>query len=288
MTPNLIYAQMQRGPDGQMGSHTGILDLKAMAKVTTGILVLRKGKSTLWTTELDNQMVSWAREYTSWLETAEIALEERNAKNNHGTFYFNQLASLKILVDDLPGAKLVTNTYFDTLYKAQIAANGEQPLEAARTRPYHYRSYNLAAMITNARLEKYADPSSNVWAKVTNEGATIKTALDFAMTIPASVQGEQNYVRELYPNIAAVASVYGDTDGKYLNFLKNAYPMFMAEPFIFWNQPWALNEISGDGTVGAQTNTNTTKNSKALSNKIGTFSASAALLSFIGHFVATL
>lgn len=25
MTPNLIYGQMQRGPDGQMGSHTGIL-----------------------------------------------------------------------------------------------------------------------------------------------------------------------------------------------------------------------------------------------------------------------
>jgi len=46
--------------------------------------------------------------------------------SNHGTFYFNQLAALKILVNDLPGAKLVTNTYFDTLYKAQITANGEQ------------------------------------------------------------------------------------------------------------------------------------------------------------------
>jgi len=97
MTPNLVYAQMQRGPDGQMGSHTGILfvfrlfndfrladivsfsDLKAMAKVTTGILVLRKGKSTLWTTELDSQMVSWAKEYTTWLETAKIAIQERNS-----------------------------------------------------------------------------------------------------------------------------------------------------------------------------------------------------------------
>ena len=97
MTPNLIYGQMQRGPDGQMGSHTGILfvfwpsnfprwltlhyisDLKAMAKVTTGILVLRKGKSTLWTTDLDNQMIAWTREYITWLETAEIAIEERDS-----------------------------------------------------------------------------------------------------------------------------------------------------------------------------------------------------------------
>ena len=50
-----------------------------MAKVTTGILVLRKGKSTLWTTELDNQMISWAKEYITWLETAKIAIEERDA-----------------------------------------------------------------------------------------------------------------------------------------------------------------------------------------------------------------
>lgn len=50
-----------------------------MAKVTTGILVLRKGKSTLWTTDLDNQMIAWTQEYITWLETAEIAIEERDA-----------------------------------------------------------------------------------------------------------------------------------------------------------------------------------------------------------------
>jgi len=50
-----------------------------MAKVTTGILVLRKGKSALWTTDLDNQMIDWTREYVTWLETAEIAIEERDS-----------------------------------------------------------------------------------------------------------------------------------------------------------------------------------------------------------------
>jgi len=105
------------------------------------------------------------------------------------------------------------------------------------------------------------------------------------MTIPASVQGEDDYVKELYPNIAAVASVYGDTDGKYLNFLKNAYPGFMAEPFIFWNQPFALNETSGDATVGAQAKAT---NSRALSSKISTFSATAALFFSIGFFAFTL
>ncbi|KAF9045369.1 chondroitin AC/alginate lyase [Panaeolus papilionaceus] len=245
MNPNLDFAQMQRGPDGQVGSRTGVLDLKGMAKITSAILILRKGGSTAWTTDLDNQMLAWTRDYINWLETAQLALEEGNSANNHGTFYYNQLAALKILNNDLPGAKNVTTTYFNKQYMSQIVANGEQPLEAARTRPYHYRAYNLAAMITNARLDRYADPSSNVFTKPTDAGSNIKSALDFAMTIPASASKEDSYAAELYPNIAAVAAVYGDADNKYLNFLKSAEPGFMSEPFILWNQPFAENEQSG-------------------------------------------
>ncbi|KAF8152909.1 chondroitin AC/alginate lyase [Crassisporium funariophilum] len=256
MNPHLIYGQMQRGPQGQTGSHTGLLDLKAMSKITSAILLLRKGKSAAWTSDLDNQMIAWSREYITWLETADIAVEEGLADNNHGTFYYNQLAAMKIIVNDLAGAKKVTNTFFNLQYLTQIDANGEQPLEAARTRPYHYRSYNLAAMITNARLEKYVDPSSTVWEKRTNSGATIKTALDFAMTIPSSASKEEKYVQELYPNIAAVAAVYGDADGKYLTFLKTAYPDFMKEPFILWNQPWAEGEKSGMVSASTKPTTN--------------------------------
>jgi hypothetical protein len=32
---------------------------------------------------------------------------------------------------------------------AQINADGDQPLESARTRPYHYLAYTLAAMIVS-------------------------------------------------------------------------------------------------------------------------------------------
>lgn len=46
--------------------------------------------------------------------------------SNHGTFYYNQLASLKLLLNDTNGARNVTDTYFNTLYKAQINATGEQ------------------------------------------------------------------------------------------------------------------------------------------------------------------
>lgn len=50
-----------------------------MAKVASAILILRKGKSTQWTGDLDNQFIAWSNEYIKWLETAEIAIEEKDA-----------------------------------------------------------------------------------------------------------------------------------------------------------------------------------------------------------------
>lgn len=50
-----------------------------MAKVCSAVLLLRKGGSTAWTTELDEQMISWSNDYIKWMETAEIAIEESMA-----------------------------------------------------------------------------------------------------------------------------------------------------------------------------------------------------------------
>ncbi|KAG6915941.1 hypothetical protein DXG01_009207 [Tephrocybe rancida] len=250
MNPNLNYGQMNRGPTGQSGSHTGILDLKGMAKVLTAIEILRKTKCTDWTADLDNKMIAWTKEYIGWLESAPISLEEKAATNNHGSFWYNQVAALKLLVGDKAGALAVTNTFFTKQYMSQITANGEQPLEAARTRPYHYHAYNLAAMITNARLSAYAGDAS-VWNKTTNEGSTIKTALDFSMTLSADTSGETSYVAELYPSVAAVGAVYGDTNGKYATFLAKGEPAYAEEAYFLWNQPLAGGEAESAALLKA-------------------------------------
>jgi len=253
MNPNLDYAQMVRGPGGQKGTHTGVLDLKGMAKIVSGILILRKSKCPDWTSDLDNQMNDWTRQFATWLETAGIALEEAFSTNNHGSFYYNQLAALKLLLNDNDGARNVTDTYFNTLYMAQIQASGEQPLEAARTRPYHYRAYNLAAMITSARIAAYTG-ETNIWNKTTSQGATIRNALDFAMTIPASKSGEDSYVAELFPNVADVATIYGDPQGKYIAFLNASEPGYAADAYFLWDQP-----LPG----GEQESANISKNSNS-------------------------
>ncbi|KAG6886508.1 hypothetical protein C0992_003660, partial [Termitomyces sp. T32_za158] len=71
---------------------------------------------------------------------------------------------------------------------------------------------------TNARLSTYAGNHA-VWNKITNEGSTIKTALDYAMTLNAADSNETFYTTELYPSVAAVGAIYGDPEGKYVDFL---------------------------------------------------------------------
>ncbi|KAI0342361.1 chondroitin AC/alginate lyase [Trametopsis cervina] len=244
MNPNLNYGQMQRGPKGQNGTHTGVLDLKSMAKVVNGVLILRNGKAPEWTADIDGQFVAWSNQYIGWLQSSPIALKEKASTNNHGSYFATQLSALQILVGDTAGAQGTLNEYFGGIFQGQIDKNGDQvccflytwitqPLESSRTRPFHYRAYNLAAMITNARLAKFV--GIDAWTKTTNVSTDIESALKFAMSTKPSSDDE---AQELYPHVAAVASVYGDPNQSYVYYLsQNDGSRYVSDPTFFLNQP---------------------------------------------------
>lgn len=50
-----------------------------MAKVASGILILREKKSALWTSDHEDQMKNWTTSYLHWVETASISLAEEKA-----------------------------------------------------------------------------------------------------------------------------------------------------------------------------------------------------------------
>ncbi|KZP15849.1 chondroitin AC/alginate lyase [Athelia psychrophila] len=215
-TPDLKYAQIHRGPNGQVGTHAGLLDFHQMAKIASAILILREAKSASWTAALDSGMVSWTKAYIKWLTTDSIAHEEQVSANNHGTLFYNQLASLHILANDKPRAIISVTKYFSTLYKAQIEASGEQvsiciAILRARIRITKgatiYRCYNLAAMITNAKIGRYL--GLDFWNTTTSHGATIKAATDFTMTQHLNTTDGDGPIWELYPSIVASGAAYG-------------------------------------------------------------------------------
>jgi len=62
------------------------------------------------------------------------------------------VVALKIFVGDNNGATTELKEFFSKAFRDQVAASGEQPFEAARTRPYHYRCFNLEALIVRTLL----------------------------------------------------------------------------------------------------------------------------------------
>lgn len=77
MNPNLNFGQLVRGPgkDHQMGTYTGILDLRGVVKITNAIALLKSAGSQDWTGARDKAMVDWMRLYASWLESSAIGKE---------------------------------------------------------------------------------------------------------------------------------------------------------------------------------------------------------------------
>lgn len=70
--------------------------------------------------------------------------------SNHLTFYVSQVAASMILAGNMDGAKTVLQNFFKGAYMDQVAQNGDQPFEAVRTRPYHYRCFNLEGLIVSS------------------------------------------------------------------------------------------------------------------------------------------
>jgi hypothetical protein len=62
-------------------------------------------------------------------------------------------------------------------------------------------------------------------------------------TNPAD-KGEENVVAEIYPNVAAVASVYGDADGTYGKFLNASGFPYADDATFLWDQPLAGGHVS--------------------------------------------
>ncbi|KAJ7706386.1 alginate lyase-domain-containing protein [Mycena rosella] len=151
MNPNMNFGQVVRGPgpEGKQGTFTGVLDLRGIIKIVNAIGLIKAGGSPDWTSKKDKAMGDWMGNYSSWLTDSDLGQSTAVKANNHATFYVAQLTSVKMSVGDNAGARQTLKNFFQNQFLNQIAASGEQPLEAVRTRPWHYRNFNLEALIAS-------------------------------------------------------------------------------------------------------------------------------------------
>ena len=173
MNPSLTYAQAIHGVTPGRG--TGIIDTIHLVEVARAIEVLHRDGA-LPESEFA-PIRAWFVDYTRWMTTDPNGVEERDARNNHGTCWVMQVAAFASLTGDGPALDMCRTRFKAVLLPQQMAADGSFPLELERTKPYGYSLFNLDAMATIAQI--LSNPSDNLWTFELPDGRGLRRALAF-------------------------------------------------------------------------------------------------------------
>ena len=205
MNPSLLYAQAIKGK--VTGRGIGIIDTIHLMEIAQGVLVMEKA-SVVNKEELQ-AIKNWFEQYLHWLTSHPYGLEERDAKNNHGTCWAMQVASFAKLTGNQTLTDYCKNRFKTVLLPNQLEKDGSFPLELKRTKPYGYSIFNLDAMTTLCQI--LSDSKDDLWDYKLVDGRTIKKAIEF-----------------LYPFVAKKANWTFQQDVMYWN----EWPV--AQPFLIF------------------------------------------------------
>lgn len=174
MNPHLEYAQVRLGHKQNRGNAAGMLDSRGFANVIDALRLLDDSPA-LTPAEM-TAVREWFTAFLGWFTSAKIALEERAAKNNHGSWYFAQAVPIARYVgrDDL-ARTLVAES--QALLARQIQPDGSQPEEIRRVDGLGYSRFNLEAQALVARHA--AGLGIDLWNYTAPNGASLRKAVDF-------------------------------------------------------------------------------------------------------------
>jgi hypothetical protein len=171
LNPNLQYAQAIFGKS--KGRGIGIIDTVHLVEVARAIEVLQDGGAL---SEQEHQEIgAWFSDYLRWLTTSKNGLEEREAKNNHGSCWLLQVAAFAHLTGNESLLAYARDRFKTVLLPTQLAADGSLPLELKRTKPYGYALFNLEALGALCRI--LSTPQDNLWTYATPDGRGMAQAM---------------------------------------------------------------------------------------------------------------
>ena len=178
MNPHLQYAQVRMGHKKNQGMSTGIIEFKDFYFYLDAVRILMASPALTYT---DKQTFNaWLEEYLDWLLTSPQGIKERQAGNNHGTYYDLQVASIAAFLDR-------QETLYETLLRAQsridcqIAPDGSQPEELTRATTQHYCCYNLQGWANLAELSYRW--GIDLWQYTSKDGGSLKKAAQWLLKL---------------------------------------------------------------------------------------------------------
>ena len=173
MNPHLQYAQAISGVT--RGRGTGVIDTVHLVEVVRAARVM-EATGGLTATDAD-AIRQWFATYVEWMNTSKNGLDEKAAKNNHGSCWvlqageFAQFARRQDLVD------MCRDRFKTVLIPGQVEKDGRLPRELARTKPYSYSLFNMD--ILGGICQSLSTPSDNLWKFNGPNGAGAADAVAF-------------------------------------------------------------------------------------------------------------
>ena len=177
MNPNFNFAQAVPGVN--TGRGTGMIESRSSIPAMDAVGLLAGSPS--WTKANADGMKTWMRAFLEWAQTSDNGKSEAAARNNHGSFYDEQIVSLALFLgrDDL--AKQTLEAVKTKRIAVQIQPDGSQPLELDRADSFGYSRFNIEALAHLATLGAHA--GVDLWHYETKDGAGLRQAIDFLLPL---------------------------------------------------------------------------------------------------------
>lgn len=173
MSPHLLYAQAIKGR--VTGRGIGIIDTLHLVEVARAFEALEMAPGLK---AADREGVrKWFADYLAWMTTHPYGVEEREAKNNHGTCWALQVAAFARVARNQEQLAYVRDRFKGVLLPNQMAADGSFPQELRRTKPYGYSLFNLEAFAGLAQL--LSTPKDDLWSFTLPDGRGMRRAMAF-------------------------------------------------------------------------------------------------------------
>ncbi|KOU52864.1 alginate lyase family protein [Streptomyces sp. WM6378] len=231
MNPNLNHGQFI--PCKYDGRAIGIIDFSQQySSVLDAVAILETGAPG-WTASDHASMLDWNKKFLNWEVNSAFGKEESAAQNNHGTFQDLQIAALALATGNRDLARRTVLGAEKRRIDPQIAADGSQPQELARTRSWHYSTFDLVAYTRLAAIGKQI--GVDLWAYQGPRGQGLFKAVRYLLPAATGAAAwphpELEFYRYAASDVVHAAADAGDEDAR------AAVPRLQAPP---GGDLWAL------------------------------------------------
>lgn len=203
MNPNFNFAAATPGVCDGMSA--GIIFGSRFVSLVDCAKLLTLSKS--WSAQDAAALKLWFGEYKKWLLESEFGTAEAKMRNNHGTWYYAQVAAISLYVGDKSDAEKAAQAGKKCVAD-QVAKDGSFPRETRRMWALSYSVYSLRAFAALSACSERA--GVDLWHYKTEDGRGLQLAYEF---LSPYISGDKEWNK----------GVVRENEDPY----KNAYPAFM-------------------------------------------------------------